>query len=188
MTNLQIIAHESFCAKPVDVFRKDGSEWMTRQQIAGMLDVSDDSIRKIHDRYEKRFSLFSVSDKMSGTDGKVAGWVKMFAKQLMEVAMTNDLIVKTFENHNVRIVDQDGEQWWVAKDVCDVLELSNPSMIVQRLDDDEKQKIDPKQYLGSVSNEPVTVINESGHPADLSADCDGLSNAFFVFLHTISVL
>jgi anti-repressor protein len=35
-------------------------------------------------------------------------------------------------------------------------------MIADRLDDDEKAKIDPKQYLGSRSNEPVTIINESG--------------------------
>lgn len=30
------------------------------------------------------------------------------------------------------------------------------------MDDDEKTKVDPKQYLGSKSNIPTTIINESG--------------------------
>ena len=74
----------------------------------------------------------------------------------------NELQIFSYEGNEVRTVAKDGEPWWVLKDVCDVLELSNPSMIADRLDDDEKIKVDPKQYLGSRSNEPVTVISESG--------------------------
>jgi anti-repressor protein len=50
----------------------------------------------------------------------------------------------------------------VLKDVCDALNLSNPTMIAQRLDDDEQSKIDPKSGLGSVSNTPVNIVNEAG--------------------------
>lgn len=32
-----------------------------------------------------------------------------------------------FENSQVRVVNQDGEPWFVVKDVCEVLELGNPS-------------------------------------------------------------
>lgn len=76
--------------------------------------------------------------------------------------MINGLQVFSYEGTEIRTVELSGEPWWVLKDICDVLELSNPSMIADRLDEDEKQKVDPKQYLGSRSNEPVTVISESG--------------------------
>lgn len=38
----------------------------------------------------------------------------------------------------VRTVTVDGEPWFVAKDVCDVLDISNVSQAVARLDDDER--------------------------------------------------
>lgn len=76
--------------------------------------------------------------------------------------MNNELQVFSYEGNEIRTVQKDDETWWVLKDVCDILELSNPSMIAERLDDDEKVKVDPKQYLGSRSNEPITIISESG--------------------------
>ena len=76
--------------------------------------------------------------------------------------MINELQVFSYEGSEIRTVQLSGEPWWVLKDICDVLDLSNPSVIADRLDDDEKAKVDPKQYLGSRSNEPATVISESG--------------------------
>ena len=76
--------------------------------------------------------------------------------------MINELQVFSYEGNEVRTVKLGGEPWWVLKDICDVLQLSNPSAIAERLDDDEKAKVEPKQYLGSRSNEPATVISESG--------------------------
>lgn len=38
----------------------------------------------------------------------------------------------------IRAIEQDGESWFVAKDVCRALEHSNTSQAVARLDDDEK--------------------------------------------------
>ena len=43
-----------------------------------------------------------------------------------------------FDESPVRAVMKDGEPWFVAKDVCDILDLDDPSMAVSRLDDDEK--------------------------------------------------
>lgn len=43
-----------------------------------------------------------------------------------------------FQNQQIRIVMQDGSPWFVAKDVCDVLELSNSRMVLERLDEDER--------------------------------------------------
>lgn len=73
-----------------------------------------------------------------------------------------EIKVFSYEGNEVRTVQREEETWWVLKDVCDTLGLSNPSMIAGRLDDDEKAKVDPKQYLGSFSNEPITIISESG--------------------------
>ena len=63
--------------------------------------------------------------------------------------MINELQVFSYEGSEIRTVQLGGEPWWVLKDICDVLQLSNPSVIADRLDEDEKAKVEPKQYLGS---------------------------------------
>jgi len=64
-----------------------------------------------------------------------------------------------FNSNEVRTVIKDGEAWFVAKDVCDVLELGNSSEAVRKLDDEEKgsEKIDT---LGGTQT--MLVVNESG--------------------------
>lgn len=54
--------------------------------------------------------------------------------------MTN-LTVFDFHSNQVRIVDIDGQPWFVAKDLCQVLEIANVSQSLSRLDDDEKNTI-----------------------------------------------
>lgn len=43
-------------------------------------------------------------------------------------------------DQQVRTVIINGEPFFVAKDVCDILQLTNPRMVVQSLDDDERGK------------------------------------------------
>ena len=69
----------------------------------------------------------------------------------------NALQTFTYQSSTVRTVERDGEPWFVLKDVCDVLGISNPSVVACRLDPDEVTKFD----LGSKSGE-ANVINESG--------------------------
>ncbi|AII74879.1 phage antirepressor KilAC domain-containing protein [Bifidobacterium coryneforme] len=78
--------------------------------------------------------------------------------------MSTDIIQPfDFKGHQVRTLTfETGQTWWVLKDVCDALELSNPSRVAQRLDSDEVTKFDPNSGLGSRSNEPVNIVNESG--------------------------
>lgn len=52
-------------------------------------------------------------------------------------AGNSDISVIKFEGKTVRIVNVFGEPWFVAKDICDALELSNPSSAISALDDDE---------------------------------------------------
>ena len=69
----------------------------------------------------------------------------------------NDLQIFTYQQSTVRTVERDGEPWFVLKDVCDVLGISNPTVVANRLDADEVAKFD----LGGLSGE-ANVINESG--------------------------
>jgi prophage antirepressor-like protein len=43
-----------------------------------------------------------------------------------------------FEDREVRMVAAESEPWWVAKDVCDALGLTDTSKSVEKLDEDEK--------------------------------------------------
>lgn len=42
-------------------------------------------------------------------------------------------------NNKVRVIEQDGEPWFVAKDVCNVLGMADVTSALRTLDDDEKQ-------------------------------------------------
>lgn len=67
--------------------------------------------------------------------------------------------LKLFENPefgSIRVIERNGEPWWVLSDVCKVLELSNPTVVASRLEDDERSKFD----LGRQGD--ATIINESG--------------------------
>lgn len=56
----------------------------------------------------------------------------------------------------IRVVEKDGEPWFVAVDVCDILDLSNPTITVSRLDNDERAKFN----LGRQGD--ATIVNEPG--------------------------
>lgn len=71
--------------------------------------------------------------------------------------------IQTFNfNHNpVRtLTDKNGEPWFVAKDVCDVLGLNNVSQALTRLDDDEKSSIILND--GTPGTPTKTIVSESG--------------------------
>src|SRR5690625_3068578 len=65
-------------------------------------------------------------------------------------------LTKIFDGKQLRIIEQNNELWFVAKDVCDILELSNPTKAVSRLDDDERANF----KLGRQGN--TNVVNEFG--------------------------
>jgi len=57
----------------------------------------------------------------------------------------------------IRTIENDGQPWFVAADVCAALELANPTVAVSRLDKDEKAKFN----LG-LSGGPAWCVNEPG--------------------------
>lgn len=71
-------------------------------------------------------------------------------------------IMKVFNNAmfgDVRIILQNDEPWFVAKDVCECLEISNSRQALSRLDTDEKTDV----ILNDGSqNRKMNIVNEYG--------------------------
>ncbi|MBN5324026.1 anti-repressor protein [Serratia marcescens] len=71
--------------------------------------------------------------------------------------MKTQATIFSFESSsNIRAVEIDGSPWFVATDVCDALRLSNPTMSLKALDEDERSKLN----LGRQGS--VNIISESG--------------------------
>lgn len=70
-----------------------------------------------------------------------------------------------FDARQVRVVFIDGEPWFVAQDVCSILDLDNVSRALSRLDDDEIKQLDYKTII-TLSNDPsvarLSAVSESG--------------------------
>ena len=71
--------------------------------------------------------------------------------------MTSEIQSYNFSGASLRtLTDEAGEPWFVAKDVCDILEISNPSDALKRLDDDERSRFN----LGRQGE--TNIVNEAG--------------------------
>jgi prophage antirepressor-like protein len=71
-------------------------------------------------------------------------------------------LLKIFEDKKhskFRVIDRDGDPWFVLSEVCRELGISNPSDWVARLDEDEKG-VAEIETPGGVQN--LRIINESG--------------------------
>ena len=71
--------------------------------------------------------------------------------------------LKIFTNStfgNVRVIKQNGEPWFVAKDVCDCLYISNSRQALSRLDNDEKNSVILND--GIPGNPEKSIVNEYG--------------------------
>ena len=58
--------------------------------------------------------------------------------EMLDSTVSNSLQLFQNTDWKVRVVMRDGDPWFVAKDVCDCLELGNVSQTCSRLDDDER--------------------------------------------------
>lgn len=73
--------------------------------------------------------------------------------------MSNIQIFK-YQTNEVRTVEMDGEPWFVLKDVCEVLGLTTPARVAERLDEDEVSLTHLTDSMGR--QQSTTIINESG--------------------------
>jgi anti-repressor protein len=94
-------------------------------------------------------------------DTDYAGYSKTVNDERMIDRMDNTGM-KVFENMQfgqVRVVEKDGEPWFVLKDVCEAFGDSNYRRISSRLDEDEKGV---SQMYTPGGNQNATIVNESG--------------------------
>ena len=71
--------------------------------------------------------------------------------------MENNMqIYKSEKFGEIRTLNLNGEPWFAAVDVCIALDLSNPTIAVSRLDEDERAKFN----LGRQGD--ATIVNETG--------------------------
>ena len=68
--------------------------------------------------------------------------------------------VFNYQDAQVRTVVKDGEIWFVAKDVCDILNVGNSSDVANRLDEDEVDTIEVTDALNR--NQATNIVNEPG--------------------------
>lgn len=75
--------------------------------------------------------------------------------------MTNAIQLFNYGDNPVRTIEQDGEVWFVAKDICDILDIKNARDAIKSLDDDEKMASE----IATPSNgghSKLNLISESG--------------------------
>lgn len=71
----------------------------------------------------------------------------------------NEIQLFNYEEKAVRTVTIDSEPWWVAKDICDILELTNITESLKRIDEEDLTSV--KLNSGGQDRE-MKIINESG--------------------------
>ena len=75
------------------------------------------------------------------------------------------LAVFNYNQSQVRTITINNEPWFVAQDVCNILEVKNNRDALSRLDDDEKMELGWESIVG-LTDDPNTVrlsaISESG--------------------------
>jgi anti-repressor protein len=74
-----------------------------------------------------------------------------------------------FDSNILRVVDIGGEPWFLATDICKAIEHTQPSRVVQGLDDDEVQVIDSRGVnfvhsatFNNLGDSSLLVVSESG--------------------------
>ena len=69
-------------------------------------------------------------------------------------------IVKVYKNSPVRIVEKGGEPWFVARDVCNILEIKNCRDTLNKCLDEDERGVDIIYTPGG--NQEMTIVSEAG--------------------------
>lgn len=91
-------------------------------------------------------------------------WFKTFvreheSKSKSDEHMSANKSIYFYGNKKIRTVIKNGQVWWVAKDVCDVLEVADHKQSTRHLNEDEKGVFNIHTPGGK---QTVSVINEPG--------------------------
>ena len=72
----------------------------------------------------------------------------------------SNIRIFNYNSVEVRTIQNDGEPWFVLRDVCNVLGLGTPARVAERLDPDEVSQTHITDSMGR--QQETTIINESG--------------------------
>lgn len=99
---------------------------------------------------------------MEHHDKSILPWrsveIKLIFKK--EYIVENNLQTFVYNSISIRTVHINGQAWFVLKDVCGALGISNHKMAAQRLDEDEVSQTDLIDSLGR--KQLAYIVNESG--------------------------
>ena len=97
---------------------------------------------------------------------------QMFIKKLLNMKEEKEMRVTSLqrffeENSNVCIRAQviNGEPWFVAKDLCQALDIKNSRDTLKKVLDDDESDVDTiytRSYNGVIQKREVSIVNESG--------------------------
>lgn len=74
--------------------------------------------------------------------------------------MEKSIVEFSFEDYQVRtVVGEDGEPWFIARDVCDILEIESTHFALKGLDEDELTLV---KLMSGGQNREMKIISESG--------------------------
>lgn len=76
-----------------------------------------------------------------------------------EISMNELAVFQNDQFGSVRVIEREGEPWFVAADVCRALEINDTHKAVDRLDDDEKGRSSIPTLGG---DQELLVVNEPG--------------------------
>lgn len=74
----------------------------------------------------------------------------------------SNIVPFQFNNLPVRTISNNGAVWFVASDVCAILELTNTTVALENLDEDERSKFNLGRSPVTGGGGEVNIINESG--------------------------
>ena len=84
---------------------------------------------------------------------------------MLDSTISNSLQLFQNTEWKIRVVMRDGDPWFVAKDVCECLDIDNPSQAVARLEDDELDTLISNEGIKcSVDSriQSLNLVSESG--------------------------
>ncbi|WP_426607434.1 BRO-N domain-containing protein [Pantoea anthophila] len=74
----------------------------------------------------------------------------------------SDFTIFRFGKSEIRVIDKSGEPWFVAKDVCDALSISNNRDALNKLDEDEKATVGLTDAQAGSGAQSISLVSESG--------------------------
>nr|WP_321499389.1 BRO family protein [uncultured Dethiosulfovibrio sp.] len=132
--------------------------WLYVNRMEALGDSADMSkIVAIMERNDEKGEMRSAFDFFRAAEGRREVEDMIDVLEANPVAADSDVTLFEFEQKPVRVVFIDGNPWWMAKDVCDVLGLANPNSTLALLDEDEKSTIHSME-----GGPDRVIINEPG--------------------------